>query len=131
MDFETRHIFPFLIPIIAIVMGVGAGMLAIWTDYARKRHIFELHHKERLAAIDRGMDIPPLPEEFFGNGDRPARPNDHLRRGLVWLLIGLALSLALLLNLGVERAAWGLVPTAVGVAYLIYFAVVRRDQPPR
>ena len=122
---ELRHIFPFLIPIVAIVMGVGIGMLAIWIDYRKKREIFELHHKERLLAIERGMEVPALPEALFDGGRRPAAvtgPGDYLRRGLLWLLVGMAITAALAMSESVSRAVWGLIPIAVGMAYLIFYA---------
>jgi Domain of unknown function (DUF6249) len=126
---ELKHLLPLMVPIVAIVLGIGAGMLAIWLDYSRRRQIFELHHKERLAAIERGMEVPPLPAEFFRGGSgrqRETEPTDYLRRGLIWLLVGVALTIALLLNRNVENATWGLLPTAVGLAYLIYYAAAPR-----
>jgi len=128
---ELMEIFSLLVPISAIVMGISAGMIMIWTDYKRKREMFELHHKERLLAIERGMEVPPLPPEFFQhrNGRCMASPTDTLRRGLVWLLVGLALMVALALNSSLESAAWGLLPVAIGLANLIYYAVVGRHQP--
>ena len=122
---ELKHIMPFMIPIVAIVMGVGIGMLAIWIDYRKKREIFELHHKERLLAIERGMEVPPLPQALFDDGRRSGRmtvAGDYLRRGLLWLLVGLAISTALALNEYLSSAAWGLIPIAVGLAYLIFYA---------
>jgi uncharacterized membrane protein len=131
MDFDLRHILPVFIPIVAIIMGVGVAMLAIWTNYKRKSEMFELHHKERLLAIERGMEVPSLPEEFFkaASGKLVASPNDRLRHGLIWLLVGVALMIALALNRSLESAAWGLLPVAVGLANLIYYATVMRNQP--
>lgn len=123
---ELQHIMPFMIPIVAIVMGVGIGMLALWVDYRKKRDIFELHHKERMLAIERGMEVPPLPEALLAPDQRENAknvvPGDYLRRGLLWLLVGLALSAALAGNAGFNTATWGLIPIAVGLAYLIYYA---------
>ena len=131
MIFELRYMFLVLIPIVAIVMGVGFFMLGIWTDYKRKSEMFEMHHKERLLAIERGMEVPPLPVEFFrgASGNLAGSPNDRLRHGLIWLLVGVALIIALVLNRDFQSAAWGLVPVAVGLAYLIYYAIVVRNRP--
>jgi len=123
---ELRHILPFLIPIVAIVMGIGIGMLALWIDYRKKRDIFELHHKERLLAIERGMEVPPLPDAFFGNSSREARAlgrADYLRRGLIWLLVGLGIGTAMAINSSVESATWALIPVAFGLANLIFYAL--------
>ena len=65
----------------------GKGTL----DFFKKRSMFELHHQERMAAIEKGIEVPPLPPEFFqdrNTGRRMARtPADHLFRGLRWLLL--------------------------------------------
>jgi len=119
-----------LIPIIAIVLGISTGMLALVLDYRKKQEMFALHHKERLAAIEKGMEVPPLPPEFFqdGRGRRSRHPSDYLRRGLVLLFVGAAISLALYQN---QRDAylWGLVPAAVGVAQLLFYFLVGRKTP--
>jgi hypothetical protein len=128
---ELKHIMPFMIPIVAIVMGVGIGMLGLWIDYRKKREIFELHHKERMLAIERGMEVPPLPDSLLAPADRDAKgtvPSDYLRRGLLWLLVGLALLIALAWNASLSTATWGLIPVAVGLAYLIYYAADTRQR---
>lgn len=113
------------IPIVAIIMGFGIGMLGLWFDYRKKREIFELHHKERMAAIEKGMDLPPLPAELFRDSRRRREPADYLRRGLVWLLVGIAIVIALLTTPGAgpQGAFWGLLPAAVGLAQLIFYFV--------
>ena len=128
---ELRHILPLLIPIVAIVMGIGIAMLAIYIDYRKKREIFELHHKERMYAIERGMEVPPLPAQLLSGanareGRCAPRPADYLRRGLMWLLVGCAVSAALAINRDPESAAWGLVPVAVGLANLIFYGTDAR-----
>jgi len=116
------------IPIVAIVMGFGMGMLGLWFDYRKKREIFELHHKERMAAIEKGMEVPPLPPELFRDPRRRREPADYLRRGLVLLLVGIAIVIALLVTPGAgpQAAFWGLLPAAVGLAQLIFYFVERR-----
>jgi hypothetical protein len=110
-------------------MGIGIGMLSVYLEYRKKRDIFELHHKERMAAIDKGMEIPPLPAEFYQDARRRCRPGDNLRRGLVLLFVGAAIAVALSAN-GNRYALWGLVPAAVGVAnLLVYFIEARRKTP--
>ncbi len=129
---DIRHIIPFFVPIIAIVMGIGLGMLGLWLDYQKKTHIFDLHHKERLMAIERGMEVPPLPAEFFSSG-RSSQVNvrsSSLRWGLVWLLLGMAFALALLINDGPEAASWALLPIAIGVAQLLYYKLDKPSADP-
>lgn len=125
---ELKHILPFLIPIIAIVMGIGIGMLAIYLDYRKKRDLLELHHQERMAAIERGMELPPLPAALLQSERvvRHAVPGDYLRRGLVWSGVGLGAAALMGSHYGAERATWGLIPLFVGLAYLIFFAADAR-----
>lgn len=122
---DLKHIMPLMVPIIAIVMGIGIGMLALWLDYQKKTRMFELHHKERLLAIERGMEVPPLPPEFFtnGRGREGGTKVNGLQRGLALLLLGLALGVALFINLGPEAATWALLPIALGVAQLIFYRI--------
>ena len=126
---ETQNL-ALLIPIIGIIMGIGIGMLAIFFDYRKKRDMFEMHHKERMAAIEKGMEVPPLPPEFFrdGRAGRPRVHGDFLRRGLVLLFVGAAICVALYNN---QRDAylWGLVPAGIGLAQLLYYFLAKPSTP--
>ena len=116
-----------LIPIVAIVFGCSIALLNVLLDYKKKRSIFELHHRERLASIEKGMDVPPLPPELFQTerSRRATTPGDFLRRGLVWTFLGGAVIGAMTLE-NQEGAYYGLIPMAVGVANLVYYAVHAR-----
>ena len=84
------------IPIVAIVFSLSIPIIAIITDAAKRRKIYELHHKERLAAIEKGIELPPLPPELLDRDfGRRARKPRSLLNGLVWLLVGLGLLVAL------------------------------------
>jgi hypothetical protein len=126
---EFRHVMPFLIPLVAIIMGIGIGMLALWLDHQKKIHLLELHHKERVMAIERGMEVPPLPAEFFqGRAKSETSLVSNLRWGLIWLLLGLAVATALILNGDSSSAAWSLVPIAIGLAQLIFYSIGHAQQ---
>jgi Domain of unknown function (DUF6249) len=118
-----------VIPVIAILMGVGFAMLSIWLDYRKKREIYRLYHAERLAAIEKGIEVPPLPTEFF-----QARPDErafrrHRRWGLTLTFLGAALTAALW-GTGTGQYLWGLLPMAIGVAYLLSSILDAREQGP-
>ena len=123
-----RHVLPLLLPIIAIAMGMGMGLVAIILDFRKKQALYEMHHKERLAAIERGMEVPPLPAQFFDNLPRNGWKRNSLRSGLVLLLVGFAIAGAFLINGNPGAAAWALVPIAVGVARLLHHMLEPR--PP-
>jgi hypothetical protein len=119
MNEEVVAVF---IPIVAIVMSLGIPIIYQILDYRRRRDIVEAHHKERMAAIDRGMELPPLPEAFYSPLDRNKRPR-HLLTGMIWLFIGIALFLALGAVAGEEVRFFGLIPAGVGLAFLIYYFI--------
>jgi hypothetical protein len=100
-------------------------------DYKKKRSIYELHHRERLAAIDKGMEVPPLPPELFNGGSKPRFRTSgyYLLRGLIWSAVGGGILLSLRSVAGEEESWLGLIPLLVGVAYLLYYAVEGRRLP--
>jgi hypothetical protein len=127
---DIRHIIPFFVPIIAIILGIAIGMLGLILDYRKKSRMFELHHQERLLAIERGMEVPPLPPEFFFNPRRDGGSGSgasSLRWGLIWLLLGAALGVAMGLNDGIAQASWALLPAAVGLAQIIFYFLTAPD----
>ena len=129
MDTRITEVLALMIPIVAIVMGIGIGMLSLLLDYRKKREMFAMHHKERLVAIEKGMEVPPLPPEFFQNGQRrPWTPAQNLRRGLILLLVGGAVTAALYNGYN-HSYMWGLVPAAVGVALLLTYFIESRKAP--
>jgi hypothetical protein len=89
MDEDVVAIF---IPLTAIFMSLLIPIVFSVVDYKRRKDIVEANHKERLAAIERGMDIPPLPESFY-LPLKPQRRSSYLLPGLVWLFIGIGLAL--------------------------------------
>ena len=128
---DPTHVLPFFIPIIAIIMGIGLAMLALWLDHQKKARMFELHHQERLAALERGIELPPLPPEFFqGRSATPSQGHGVLLWGLILVLVGLAFGVAQAFSGDVEGAVWGLMPIAVGAAQLIYYGAVHRRKQP-
>lgn len=118
-----KQLLGLLIPICGIVGGVAVALLWLATEHKRRSQLLEQSHRERMSAIERGVDVPPLPPELFEPEDRAdnldARARS-LRRGLTYLLGGLAVAGALAVNRDIESAAWGLVPAAIGLAHLIF-----------
>ena len=128
-----------VIPIVAIVMGLGVAMLKLWFDFRKKREILQSYHAERMAAIEKGIDLPPLPPGFLTNGS-PASPPEvlpeslrgkhiglqYLRTGLTWLLIGIAISVALHAEHGNREWLWGGVPAAYGLSRLLFYFIANR-----
>jgi hypothetical protein len=125
-----------LIPIVAILMVFGTGMLAIFVNYRKRKHMFSLYHQERMAAIDKGVELPPLPEDFFREEGAPPRRSSQghgtLLAGLILVFTGLSLYLALHFTIpripetGGDAALFALIPAGIGVACLLYYFAVGR-----
>ena len=120
-----------LIPIFGILFGIGgpAVVVIVWftLNYHKRRKLMELHHAERMAAIERGMEIPPLPIELIDGRSVPKRRRTALLPGLVWFFIGLALATGALADRDEEFPLFiGLIPLGIGLAYLIYYFVEGR-----
>ncbi|MFO1408014.1 MAG: DUF6249 domain-containing protein [Steroidobacteraceae bacterium] len=128
---DTLGIF---IPIIAVFMSLLIPIVYTITDYRRRRDIIEAHHKERLAAIERGTDIPPLPDSFYQPIQRrPPRGDSGLLPGLIWMFVGIGLFVALAAITGGDEGVqyFALIPAGVGLAYLIHYFVEGRKRPPQ
>jgi hypothetical protein len=94
----------------------------------------ELHHAERMAAIERGMEIPPLPIELIDGRSVPKRRRTALLPGLVWFFIGLALVIGTVAGSTSDDEIplfAGLIPLGIGLAYLIYYFVEGRNVEAR
>ena len=119
-----------MIPIIAIIMGIGLGMLAIYLGYRKRKEVFALYHQERMAAIEKGIDCPPWPDRLLADDDAPSSPSPrrHLLKGLVWLFIGLGAAVAVYATFDFNHALFGLTPAGIGLAHLIYYLVEGRKE---
>jgi hypothetical protein len=118
-----------LIPLFGIVFTIGGPVTAliVWIvlNYRKRRRLLELHHTERMAAIERGMDVPPLPLELIDG--RPRRRRSSLLPGLVWFFIGLAVVIGTVsLHNEDVPIMGGLIPLGIGLAYLIYYVLEGR-----
>ena len=126
---------PFIVPVASFVMVLGIVAVGSWSN-ARKR---ELESQERLAAIAKGVVLPPTAAEIAAAQGRPAislvRRRANIRLSGIVLLgaaVGIALffiALATILN---ERdvlcgAACALIPLGIGVGFLIDTRIQSRE----
>src|SRR2546423_15699221 len=125
-----EHILALCIPIIAIVMSFALPMLAIYLYFRKQKEIYTLYHQQRMAAIEKGIELPPMPAGFM---EGVARPRRDLLKGLVWLFVGLAVAVAVFAQGEHKEAFFGLIPIGIGAAYLIYYAIEgrRQTEPPK
>jgi hypothetical protein len=137
VDFgQVIALFALCIPIIAIIGGITAGIVRT----LGQQRLAELAHRERIAALERGLDpskLPPAPaveyEHGFGIGPYNAMRRFHglLIGGIVCLFAGISIAAFLTFITSHEdataRNAWavGLIPMGVGVALLLSAALVK------
>lgn len=121
----VESILGLMIPIIAIVLGLSIPILTSILEYRKRRRLIETHHAERMAAIERGMELPPFPADVLG-AVRKRAPSSALLPGLIWLFVGIGLLLSLGKLIGDDITRFGFIPAGIGVAYLIYYAIEGR-----
>lgn len=136
---ELRHLLALLIPITAIVGGLSIPIIYILTHHKKRQQLLEQNHKERMLALEKGIELPPVPVELLRR-DVFDSPEDHqsgwgeadkyLRSGITWLFVGLALAGVVWLKNEPENAGWALIPIAVGLAKLLFYRLAgQRAQP--
>ncbi len=120
-----------IIPIVSIVGGLSLGGLFWWLVIRAQVRAREMLHAERLAAIEKGLPPPDEPAAGGGgvaNGSSgsppPAAAEKALGTGLFWLFLGAGAIVSLrIVNPGGTSWGWGVLPAALGLAYLAGFAV--------
>lgn len=113
-----------MIPITAIVFGIGVAFWSIYWDHQKKR----LQYQERQLMIEKGLTPPPeLPKER-----RNVTPEDCLRRGTILLFLGIGFGIGyiVLANAGDGPPAWlaglaGAIVGFLGLGNLVYYFLVR------
>ena len=114
----------FWIPITAIVFSLSFAMLGLWADHQRRSQKLEHAHRERMAAIEKGVPLPATPEDRDRADDKMSNPARMLRSGILLLSLGIILYFAIHAAGGIEGALFGLIPSALGLANLAYAAVL-------
>lgn len=120
------------IPIVAIVFGIGMGMLSTWTEHKRRSQLMEQAHRERMAALEKGLPMPDFPDNLVSGKNEDANPRNAplraMRSGLTLLGIGIVLFFALPRVAGQDVALFGLIPAVIGLANLIYAGFLSRKE---
>jgi hypothetical protein len=125
---ELTILLLFGTPLVAIAGGILAGILRT----RGQQRLLELARRERIAALERGLDVsqlPPLPEPRSPRALALGRAQDLTIGGLVTLAIGIGLLITLLLlpaHDGGDVWPIGFVPACIGIALLLSARVVRR-----
>jgi len=119
-----------------VFLVFGAGLIAFWQWAALQRK--RMAHAERRAALERGLPVPPESGTNGSSHRPPPTREGYLLRGLIWSAIGLGIvvagaTAAYFTAPGGDRqdaltfACIGFIPFALGLAYLLYARLTRRD----
>ena len=109
-----------LIAITGIIFGVGAPVLVIFLFllYSGKRTTKKLDTLVKI--VELGGKVEPEMLEML---NEPIGPDADLRKGLIWLAVGIPVTLGLLVNGDDSPWVFGLVPVFIGAAYLILMKI--------
>jgi hypothetical protein len=114
--------------ILAIITYMGYRE---WMRHQRR----ELLHKERLSAIEKGMDVPSIDQQIRRGSWNVQRT--LLLAGLIWISLGVSAFVALSAVLSgpspdrdiPQGAQWiGLAPTLIGISHLIVYAAGKKKE---
>lgn len=118
------------IPIVAIVMGVGLAMIETIASHRRRSQALEQRHRERMAAIEKGVELPPDandPEAQLELAKAMRKPR-YMLRGFVLIGIGGALIATWPGGDDHVMRTFGWIALAIGVAQLLYYAIEGRKE---
>jgi hypothetical protein len=125
--------------IISLILAVAATYIfQMWARHQRRLMI----HRERLAAIEKGIELPPLEQEIQKRSWNVQRL--LLLAGLVWISLGVA-AFPLFMRIGGQaiRPPWdpyrpleipvglewlGVALVGIGISHLVTFVVGRRRE---
>jgi hypothetical protein len=110
-----------VVPVALFAMIIGIVGIALYAGYRRERQ----RHETLRLAIEKGADIP-----MALLATAPA-PRSDLRRGLLLLSAGVGLGI-LIFATNSGHGAWtaALIPTFLGVAYLVMYRFEQSKSPP-
>ncbi len=113
------------ITVIGMWMLLIFGGMTIFFTYRHRRAALEMNHRERMSALEHGFDLPAVSAEDaqMQAGQRA----QYLHRGVVCIVVGVALMLALAVNVGWASAAWAGPLVGFGVACLIVSRLLGRQ----
>jgi Domain of unknown function (DUF6249) len=108
-------VFGVPVAIVAVIMG---------SHWAKTR---SLHRTVRLM-VEKGQPVPP--ELLASPIGRPLRPWYDLRRGIILLAVGTAVTFFFLAVAGFESGVWafGLIPAIIGAGYILTWRLANKQE---
>ncbi len=116
---RPEHIAVF-IPIFVVAGAIVIVVTAIIVQGRKK----DLEHRERLAAMEKGI---PLPEPIIQQKQQKPAYSGRRAVGLIFVGIGLALTIILWTIEGSHGGVWGLLPLFMGLGLIIAAILDKRE----
>ncbi|MFQ6084198.1 MAG: DUF6249 domain-containing protein [Candidatus Aminicenantia bacterium] len=107
------------IPIVGIIVGCLIAIFAMYFNYKERT----LKHRERLAAIEKGL---PLPPEFETSIEE--RKRGLLTGSLITLFAGAGIFITLFILVNLEVASIGIIPFAIGIGMLLSSFLIKEKK---
>jgi hypothetical protein len=120
----TGYMSAVAIPIVAIVGGISFAAYSTYLKVRRQRETLQMYHAERMAAIEKGIELPPLPPEvlhdrYYDASDRGGYRRRRRSSGVTVLFVGVAVTVALWEVNQDSTFWWGLIIVAWGLGKLV------------
>jgi hypothetical protein len=115
---------------IVFVLGMFAGVFIIYLGLRQRSQQLEMHHRERMAMIERGQIPLAAPESLHVRRVAPVdRTSRSLSIGII--IVGLGLGLMTIIGIAAESPEVGIgvggAIAIVGGAFIVHSVFVRRD----
>ena len=109
-----------LVAITGIIFGVGAPVLVIFLIllFSGKKATKKLDTLVKI--VEHGGKLEPEMLEML---NEPIGPDADLRKGLIWLAVGIPLTMGLAMTNDDVPWVFGLIPVFIGGAYLILMKI--------
>ena len=95
---------PFLFAAIIIILNVRS-------KNAESKRRYDLYSK----SLEMGQTVP----EHFFDEPKKANPSSNLKKGILWLVIGLGITISFIVMQKQNNMIVGIIPTFVGIGYLL------------
>ncbi|HEY1892320.1 MAG TPA: DUF6249 domain-containing protein [Steroidobacteraceae bacterium] len=120
----TGLLTAFIIPCVAIIGGLSYAAYSMYLKVRRQRDTLQMYHAERMAAIEKGIELPPLPpellhERYEGTNYRGEHRRWRRSSGLTLVFVGVAITVAMWQANGDNSFWWGLVIVAWGLGRVV------------
>ncbi len=120
----TKTVMKTIVGVVAIVVPFAFVILVIWIicRYSTSRN------RERSKLIEMSIrERVPLPDAFYKTEKSYYLGPRRLSSGIVWIGVGISVSLFFFAVGSEEMAALGLIPLFVGIARIVVYFVGKRD----